>query len=88
MRSILTKSWKCFCWRALSVVWEYFVFLPQMENTKNLYPNFNITIMIVFTIVQVTIRYRDHPALIIIMCRNKISDSGTENLLSLSYPQK
>ena len=52
----LDKKLKCFCW---SVVWEYFVFLPQMENTKNLYPNFNITIMIVFTVVQVTIRYRD-----------------------------
>ena len=46
------------------------VSLPQVENAQNLYPNFSFTIMIVFTVVQVSIKYRDsskfhyYPALI------------------------
>ena len=42
-----------------SDVWEYLVSLPQVENAQNLYPNFSFTIVIVFTVVQVSIRYRD-----------------------------
>ena len=30
-----------------------------MENAQNLYPNLSFTIMIVFTVVQVSIKYRD-----------------------------
>ena len=54
-----------------SDVWEYFVSLPQVENAQNLYPNFSFTIMIVFTVVHVSIKYRDsskfhyHPALLL-----------------------
>ena len=42
-----------------SYVCEYLVSLPQVENTQNLYPNFSFTIVIVFTVVQVSIKYRD-----------------------------
>ena len=42
-----------------SDVWEYLVSLPQVENAQNLYPNFSFTIVIVFTVVQVSIKYRD-----------------------------
>ena len=38
---------------------EVLGFLLQMENIQNLYLNFSFTIMIVFTIVQVSIRYCD-----------------------------
>ena len=40
-------------------VWEYLVSLSQVENTQKLYPNFSFAIMIVFTVVQVSIRYCD-----------------------------
>ena len=43
-----------------SDVLEYLVSLPQVENTQNLYPNFSFTIVIVFTVVQVSIKYRDY----------------------------
>ena len=33
--------------------------LPQVEHTHNLYPNFRFTIEIVFTIIEVSIKYRD-----------------------------
>ena len=42
-----------------SGVWEYLVSLPQVENAQNLYPNFSFTLMIVFTVIQVSIKYRD-----------------------------
>ena len=42
-----------------SDVWEYLVSLPQVENAQNLYPNFSFTIVIVFTDIQVSIKYRD-----------------------------
>ena len=42
-----------------SDAWEYLVSLPQMENAQNLYPNFSFTIIVVFTVVQVSIKYRD-----------------------------
>ena len=42
-----------------SDVWEYLVSLPQVENAQNLYPNFSFLIMIVFTVIQVSIKYRD-----------------------------
>ena len=50
----------------MSDVWEY---LPQVENAQNLYPNFSVTIAIVFTVVQESIKHCDsskfhyHPAL-------------------------
>ena len=42
-----------------SDVWEYLpvVSLPQVENAQNLCPSF--TIVIVFTVVQVSIKYSD-----------------------------
>ena len=42
-----------------SDVWEYLASLPQVENAQNLYPNLSFTIMIVFTVVKVSIKYRD-----------------------------
>ena len=43
-----------------SDVREYLVFLLQVENAQNLYPIFSFTIVIiVFTVVQVSIKYRD-----------------------------
>ena len=42
-----------------SDVWEYLVSLPQVENAQNLYPNFSFAIVIVFTVIQVSIRYCD-----------------------------
>ena len=42
-----------------SDVWEYLVSLAQVENAQNLYPNISFTIMIVFTVVQVSIKYHD-----------------------------
>ena len=55
-----------------SGVWEYLVSLPQVENAQNLYPNFSFTIVIVFTVVEVFIKYCNsskfhyHPALLYI----------------------
>ena len=43
-----------------SDIWEYLVSLPQVENAQNLYPNFSFPIMIVFTVIQVSIKYCDH----------------------------
>ena len=42
-----------------SDVWVYLVSLPQVENAQNLYPNYSFTIMIVFTVVQISIKYHD-----------------------------
>ena len=42
-----------------SGVWGYFVSLPQVKNTQNLYPISSFTIMIVFTVIQLSIRYCD-----------------------------
>ena len=38
-----------------SDVLEYLVSLPQVQNAQNLYSNFSSTIVIVFTVVQVSI---------------------------------
>ena len=43
-----------------SSVWEYLVSLPQVENVQSLYPNFGFIIMIVFTVIQVSIKYHDN----------------------------
>ena len=40
-----------------SDVWEYLVSLLQVENAQNLYPSF--IIVIVFTVIQVYIKYCD-----------------------------
>ena len=54
------KSLKCFLLGgSKNGISEYLVSLPQVENAQNLYPNFTFTIVIVFTVVQVSIRYRD-----------------------------
>ena len=37
-----------------SGIWKYLVSLLKMENTQNMYPNFSSTIVIVFTIFQVS----------------------------------
>ena len=42
-----------------SDVWEHLFSLPQVENAQNLYSNFSFTIVIVFTVVEVSIRYSD-----------------------------
>ena len=47
------------------------VLLPQVENAQNLNPHFSFNIVIVFTVVQVSIKYHDssifhyHQAIII-----------------------
>ena len=51
MRLILTKSCKCFCWRALRGCMGVLSFSATVENAQSLYPNFSFTIVIVFTIV-------------------------------------
>ena len=68
MGLILTTSWKFFCWSSKSGVHVclYLVSLRQMENTLNLYLNFRFPNMVVFTVVQVSIKYC-HPALIIMI---------------------
>ena len=40
-----------------SDVWKYVVFLLQVKNAQNLYLNFCFTIMIVFTVIQVSIKF-------------------------------
>ena len=57
IRSILTKS--CKLEGSKSDLWEYLVSLPQVENAQNLYPNFSFNIVIVFTAVEVSIKYHD-----------------------------
>ena len=53
----------------------YLVFLPQVKNAQSLYPNVCFTIVIVFTVIQVSIKYRDRsnfhyrPALI---CKSQV----------------
>ena len=53
----------------------YLVFLPQVKNAQNLFPNVCFTIVIVFTVIQVSIKYRDRsklhyrPALI---CKSQV----------------
>ena len=41
-----------------SDVWEYLVCFPQVENAQNFYRSF--TIVIVFTVIQVSIKYHDN----------------------------
>ena len=45
-----------------SDVWKYLVLLLQVKNAQNLFLNFCFTIMIVFTVIQVSIKFTKSPS--------------------------